>query len=516
MMAVGCFDPPILNDNKTPGNTGSINASSSSPSTNLFHSCWSPIPNSINAANNSWHSVYNWVNNTEQASNGSDCAESIRSSSESQSSPKQSQSPLYRCEFPATSVWNSSIDDPFSSPNTTASSLFSPSSQNSSTYSGIQNFHCQDQSQTPRQHQQQQQSLLYENGDREYNLIQELLKLNIEGCSTSEPTFLTSPTPVVPCAAPKPPKIADVKPAIPPMVPTPPYARNSNASDVPSLSPQTNWTSPVTVPTTATPSVPRPIVGQQQGFLRSDRISHDENELDLLSAEFFRQQAIYEHIYNLVLTGKLPFPLPMRMWNPQARPCQRRSAAALELHMRLEECSEQYRQLEKERKKTEAELARHNLGKKISSTNNMPIPRLAQAPSRIDRLIVDFFREHARVVTLLAKMEQLREKPLRRSVHNALQGLRDTVKVLQQCRFNERQAIFQHLRDVRRYNEDRETAALASALAQVNKAVVRARAANWCSLMWTIGADAETEAQIQRIVQADFELAPPEIKQRPI
>lgn len=61
-----------------------------------------------------------------------------------------------------------------------------------------------------------------------------------------------------------------------------------------------------------------------------------------------------------------------------------------------------------------------------------------------------------------------------------------------------------------------ETAALASALTQVNKAVVRARAANWCALMWTIGADAEAEIQIQRILQADFELAPPEIKQRPI
>ena len=138
--------------------------------------------------------------------------------------------------------------------------------------------------------------------------------------------------------------------------------------------------------------------------------------------------AVQMHTSNLSSYSPLPSSFPPPPGSPAS------------LHLRLEEAHLQLRAMEKERKRAEAALARHHPGlSRLPGSTAFPsvgsgAPRLPPHPSRLDRLVVDSWREHSRVLALLERMTKVHGAPQHPGISASFQGWQEAVLALAELR----------------------------------------------------------------------------------
>ncbi|XP_035511352.1 uncharacterized protein moto [Morone saxatilis] len=158
----------------------------------------------------------------------------------------------------------------------------------------------------------------------------------------------------------------------------------------------------------------------------------------------------------------------------------------IQLYVYLDECYEQWRLLEKERKRTEAILTKKLAGKRTAAVTNTNLPKTPPNPTRVDHLIVNQMREQARVASLLDRMECLHNTPLHINIHTALNRNHMAICITQARRKEEIANMSKHQRQRAHFTEDRDTLLLVIALKDLAATTRKLRTALWCALQMTL------------------------------
>uniref|UniRef100_A0A3Q3B9G5 Uncharacterized protein n=3 Tax=Kryptolebias marmoratus TaxID=37003 RepID=A0A3Q3B9G5_KRYMA len=158
----------------------------------------------------------------------------------------------------------------------------------------------------------------------------------------------------------------------------------------------------------------------------------------------------------------------------------------MQLYFYLDECYEQFRSLEKDRKRTEIILKKTFPGKRTTAMTNTNLPRTPPNPKRLDQLIGNQMREQAKVASLLDRMECFCGISLHMNIHTALKNHHMAVCITQARCKEGSSNLTKTQQQGMNFTEERDNLLIAVALKDLSAATRRLRTALWSALQTTL------------------------------
>nr|XP_043905979.1 uncharacterized protein moto [Solea senegalensis]XP_043905980.1 uncharacterized protein moto [Solea senegalensis] len=155
------------------------------------------------------------------------------------------------------------------------------------------------------------------------------------------------------------------------------------------------------------------------------------------------------------------------------------------LYFRVDECFEQWRCLERERKRAEVVLVRTFDGKRIAAVTNTSLLKSPPNPTRVDHLLVKQIREQSKVASLMNWMECLHNSPLP-NVGTVLNQHHMVICFTQARREEELSSMSRHQQQQRAYITESRENLMIIALKELAATTRMLRKALWCALQVTL------------------------------